>query len=85
MGRKPQGKEKSAMKCHVCGASLSRLTTDLPFKLREGSIVIIRRLPILQCRKCPEYLLEDQVMTHVEELLKSVREGTELEIVQYAA
>jgi len=73
------------MKCHVCGASLSRLTTDLPFKLREGSIVIIRRLPILQCRKCPEYLLEDQVMTHVEELLKSVREGTELEIVQYAA
>jgi YgiT-type zinc finger domain-containing protein len=61
------------------------MTTDLPFKLREGSIVIIRGLPVLQCGKCPEYLLEDHVMVQVEELLKSVREGTALEIVHFAA
>ena len=71
--------------CHLCGASLVSMTTDLPFKIREGSIVVIRGLPVLQCCKCPEYLLEDQVMAQVEELLRSVREGIEIEVVQYAA
>lgn len=69
----------------MCGTSLTSMITDLPFKLREGSIVIIRGLPVLQCGKCPGYLLEDYVMVQVEELLKSVREGTELEIVHFAA
>ena len=73
------------MTCQTCGAAMVPMTTDLPFKLREGAIVIIRSLPVLQCRTCPEYLLEDRVMAQVEELLKSVRQGTELEIVQYAA
>jgi YgiT-type zinc finger domain-containing protein len=73
------------MRCQMCGASLTPMTTDLPFKPRQGSIVIIRSLPVLQCGRCPEYLLEDHVMVQVEELLKSVREGTELEIVHFAA
>jgi hypothetical protein len=69
----------------MCGSSLTPMMTALPFKLRAGSIVIIRSLPALPCRRCPEYLLEDHVMVQVEELLKSVREGTEREIVHFAA
>jgi hypothetical protein len=52
---------------------------------QEGSIVIIRGLPVLYCGKCPEYLLEDCVMARVEPLLQLVREGTKLEIVHLAA
>jgi len=48
--------EKKAMKCHVCGGELKPALTDLPFKLSETSIVIIKAVPALQCEKCPEYL-----------------------------
>lgn len=73
------------MRCQMCGASLTSTITELPSKLRESSIVIIRGLPVLQCGKCSEYLLEDHVMARVEQLLKLVHEGTELEIVHFAA
>ncbi len=85
MGCESEGKEKNKMKCHVCGAKLNRHTTDLPLKLQEGSIVIIRAVPVLQCGNCPEYLLEDSVMAHIDELIKAVRKGAELEILRYAA
>ena len=50
------------MKCTVCGASMNPIVTDLPFKLSEERIVILKRLPILQCGACREYLIEDAVL-----------------------
>lgn len=47
------------MKCIVCGAELRPTRTDLPFKVSDSAIVIFKGLPVLQCAKCPEYLLED--------------------------
>ncbi len=41
------------MKCHVCGFGLVSLTTDLPFKVSEMTIVILRGLPVLQCGNRP--------------------------------
>jgi len=73
------------MKCDVCGSALKAITTDLPFKVREPGIVIVKGLPVLQCTSCPQYLLEDAVLAHVDEILGHVDVGTELEIIRYAA
>ncbi len=36
--------------------------TDLPFKISDTSIVIVRALPVLQCRQCDETELENVAM-----------------------
>ena len=54
------------MTCHICGGDLEKLVTDLPFKVAESRIVIIKGLPVLQCRNCSEYVVEDAVMEKVE-------------------
>jgi YgiT-type zinc finger domain-containing protein len=73
------------MKCHVCGSRLELLVTDLPFKVSETTIVILQGLPVLQCDNCSEYLLEDAVMSRVEEILQRVDAAAELEVIHYAA
>jgi len=73
------------MKCTVCGAELRATQTDLPFKVSDTSIVILKSLPVLQCGRCPEYLMEDAVLRRVDEILARVDGGTELEIIRYAA
>jgi YgiT-type zinc finger domain-containing protein len=73
------------MRCEACGAELTALETDLPFKVRETGIVILKGLPVLQCANCPQYLIEDAVLTRVDQMLDRVDRGTELEIIRYAA
>jgi len=73
------------MKCTVCGAELRPIRTDLPFKVSDSAIVIVKGLPVLQCAKCPEYLLEDPVLRRVDQLLGRIDGETELEIIRYAA
>ena len=59
--------------------------TDLPFKVGESSIVIVKGLPVIHCLHCNEYVLEDRVMAHIERILESVDKTAELEVVRYAA
>ncbi len=73
------------MRCHVCGSKLEPLITDLPFKISEKTIVILKDLPVLQCDKCPEYFLDDSVMDRVDKILERVDTTAELEIIRYAA
>lgn len=73
------------MKCGVCGGELKTASTDLPFKISEDTIVIVKGLPVIQCTNCPEYLIEDKILRWVDEVLAKVEGGTELEIVRYAA
>jgi YgiT-type zinc finger domain-containing protein len=73
------------MKCLRCGAEMNNVTTDLPFKVRENSIVIIKSLPVWQCGNCSEYLLEDGVMAKVDMLLGRVDASAEVEILSFAA
>jgi len=73
------------MKCHICGGELEKIVTDLPFKVSQGSIIIIKRLPVLQCRNCSEYLIKDPVMQKVDKLLNKVNTAVEVEILNYAA
>ncbi len=73
------------MKCHVCGAGLRPVATDLPFKLSEHTIIIIKELPVLQCEGCREFLIEDAVMERVEALLAEAGTAAELEVIRFAA
>ena len=45
----------------------------------------MKALPILQCNNCGEYLLEDQVMARIDEILDAVDGAAELEVVRFAA
>lgn len=73
------------MKCGVCGGALHATTTDLPFKVGEQTIVILKNLPVSQCGACSEYLIADPVFAKVEKLLATVNRSVELEIIQFAA
>ncbi|MGH7962653.1 MAG: YgiT-type zinc finger protein [Candidatus Binatia bacterium] len=73
------------MKCTVCGAHMSPVVTDLPFKLAEEHIVILKHLPVLQCETCREYLIEDTVMARIDMLLTRTDSTAELAVLRYAA
>ncbi len=73
------------MKCRVCGSHMRAVVTNLPFKVNEVSIIILKDLPVFQCESCSEYLLEDGVMNRVDELLGRVDSAAELEVIKYAA
>jgi YgiT-type zinc finger domain-containing protein len=85
MGTGFQDEEAQPMKCHVCGSKMKPWTTDLPFKVDDTTIVIMKGLPVLQCENCSEYSLDDIVMKRIEEILDKVDSSAELEIIRYAA
>ncbi len=72
------------MNCHNCGGNFERVITNLPFKISQSSIIIIKRLPILQCQNCNEYMIEDAVMENVDCVLSNIDSTAELEILNYA-
>lgn len=73
------------MKCTVCGAKMKSILSDLPLKTTETSIVIFKGLPVLQCENCTEYLIEDAVLSRVDEILAGISDAAELEVIRYAA
>lgn len=73
------------MKCHVCGGSMESVATDLPFKLDDRRILIVKGLPVEQCASCGEYLASDAVMQVLDQLIEDTNEAVELEIRRYAA
>lgn len=73
------------MTCRVCGAPMRASVTDLPFKLSDRSIVVIKGLPVLLCENCIEYSLEDEVMATVDQILDGADDASELRVVKYAA
>lgn len=73
------------MICHICGSEMHLVDTDLPFKVTDKSIAILKGLPVLQCENCREYLIEDSVMERVDAMLLTVTGDVELEVLRYAA
>ena len=57
----------------------------MPFKVTETAIVILKNLPVLECGRCPEYLIEDGVFSRVDEILARIDRSAELEIICFAA
>jgi YgiT-type zinc finger domain-containing protein len=64
---------------------MERRVTDLPFKVDDFSIVILKALPVLQCRQCGDTEIEHQTMLRVDELLSGRDRSAELEVIRYAA
>jgi YgiT-type zinc finger domain-containing protein len=73
------------MNCRICGGLLENRVTDLPFKLGDSTIVIVKALPVLQCRQCGETELEHEIMRRVEVALAGVDRSAELEVIRFAA
>ncbi len=73
------------MKCYLCGGSMDSIHTDLPFKLDQHKIVVVKDVPLEQCLSCGEFLIHDPVMENIDCLLNSVDSGTELEVRRFAA
>ncbi len=73
------------MTCRICGSQLMPTKTDLPFKVTERTIVILKQLPVSQCVQCSEYSIEDSVFAKVEVLLSKANRSAELEIIPFAA
>jgi YgiT-type zinc finger domain-containing protein len=40
------------MICTTCGGDMEDRVTDLPFKLGDRSIVIVKDVPVVQCPQC---------------------------------
>ena len=85
MGIGSEVEEGAEMKCRVCGNTLRPSITDLPFKVSDRTIVILKGLPVEQCEACSEYLIADAVFAKVEALLSGVDTSVELEIIPFAA
>ena len=85
MGIRSEVEEGAEMKCRMCGSILRESITDLPFKVSDRTIVILKDLPVEQCEACSEYLIGDAVFAKVEALLSGVDASVELEIIPFAA
>ncbi len=51
---------------------MTAITSDLPLKTTDHTVVILKSLPVLQCGNCTEYLIEDAVLRRVDEILAAV-------------
>jgi YgiT-type zinc finger domain-containing protein len=85
VGKKLKNTKETKMKCQVCGSNMKAVTTDLPFKANNSTIVIMKALPVYKCENCSEFLLEDNVMVTVENIIGNVDASSELEVIKYAA
>jgi hypothetical protein len=57
----------------------------MPFKTGARQIVVVRDIPLRQCRSCSGYVIEDAVMAQIDGMLAKANQQAELEIVRYAA
>jgi YgiT-type zinc finger domain-containing protein len=64
---------------------MQKKVSDLPFKTSDHAIVVVKWIPVWQCDACAEYLLENDVMRRVDEILAGVGAAAELEAIRYAA
>lgn len=77
--------EAEIVSCRICGGAMESHVTDLPFKTGDFSVVILKALPVLQCRQCGNTELEHTTMVRVDSLLSARDRSAELEVIRYAA
>ena len=73
------------MKCRLCGGRMERIITDLPFKIEDHRIIVVKDTPAEQCTSCGEFELSDSVMEQLETLFDCMDEYSELEVRRFAA
>jgi len=73
------------MKGHVCGNSVTRVVSDLPFRVNRSVMIILRDLPLMECSECGAYALEAMVMERVHEIVERLDSPSHLDAVLYPA
>ena len=73
------------MKCRVCGGSMISKYSDLPFKVSDTTIVVLKSLPVWECVQCHDTEFEHATWHNVEKILAGVDTSAELEVIRYAA
>lgn len=73
------------MKCHVCGNPMTRVVTDLPFRVDRSVMIIMRDLPLMTCSECGAYAFEERVIERVHEIVDRLHSPSHLDEVLYAA
>lgn len=73
------------MRCRVCGGMMEHKVTNLPFKIGDASIVVLKALPVVQCGQCGDTEVEHETMRRVEQVLAGVNTSSELEVIRFAA
>lgn len=72
------------MKCHVCETPMTRVVSDLPFRVDRSVMIILKDLPLLECSECGAYALEETVMERVHEIVQKLRSPSHLDAVLFA-
>lgn len=73
------------MKCHTCGHAMKKKLTDLPFKISDHKIFVVKDLPVHLCESCGEVYIEHRVMKKLDGIFNKTNDYTELEVIKYAA
>jgi hypothetical protein len=73
------------MKCHVCGTSMTRVVSELPFRVNRSVMIILRDLPLMECTEYGAYAFEQKVMERVHEIVERLDSPSHLDAVLYAA
>ena len=73
------------MRCHTCGGNMNSIQTDLPFKLDDHRILVVKDVPVEQCNNCGDFLLSDKVLKIIDEIIEVTDDSVELEVRRYAA
>jgi YgiT-type zinc finger domain-containing protein len=73
------------MKCYVCETSMTRVVSDLPFRVNRSVMIILRDLPLMECSECGAYVFEESVMERVHEIVQRLKSPSHLDPVLYAA
>jgi len=64
---------------------MTRVVSDLPFRVDRSVMIILRELPLIECRECSAYAFEERVMERVQEIVQRLKSPSHLEAVLYAA
>jgi YgiT-type zinc finger domain-containing protein len=63
---------------------MSAGTTNLPYDLKEGNVVVIINVPALVCDQCGDDFVEIDIARKVEKLLERIeRDGVSMGMVQF--
>ena len=57
---------------------MKSMRTDLPFKLGNQRIIVVKGIPVEQCTSCGEYVIHDPVMESLDHLFESMDQRFQL-------
>jgi YgiT-type zinc finger domain-containing protein len=69
--------------CRICQGRLQSRITDVPFKIADAAIAILKSLPVLQCRQCGAIELERETVNRLDQILAAVDGSAELKVIRY--